>query len=94
MWRKKASVVAKKKRKRVAKQREKEEQEQEFDQSDESDLTTFTTQGKNLNASEFQQEMSLILQNVTGSIIVQENVANYSQDNPIEIYNDFSSQAV
>jgi hypothetical protein len=42
----------------------------------------------------FQQEISLFLQNVTGSIIVQENVADYSQDNLIEIYHDVSSQVV
>jgi hypothetical protein len=82
---KKASVVAKKKRKRAAKQREKEEQEQEFERSDESDSASVITQGKNL-LWKCQQEMSLVLHNVTSLIIVPENVDNYSQDNLIEIY--------
>ena len=43
---KKASVVAKKTRKRYAKQREKEEQEEEFERSDESDSAKVTTQGQ------------------------------------------------
>jgi hypothetical protein len=58
-------------------------------------LSTVTTQGKSLNDSKiYQQEMSLILHNVTGLIIVQENVADYTQDNLIKIYHDVSSQAV
>jgi hypothetical protein len=47
---KKVSVVAQKKGKRVVRQHEREQQES--DQSDESDAATINTQGKNLNTSE------------------------------------------
>jgi hypothetical protein len=78
----------------VTKQREKEEQEQEFERSDESDSATVTTPGENLNTSEMSTRNVFNAAECAGSIIVPENVDDYSQDNLIEIYHDDSFQVV
>jgi hypothetical protein len=92
LWQEESQRCCSEKKKRVIRQHEREQEES--DQSNESDSATINTQGKNLMHLKCLQEICLMLQNVTSSIQMQGNMANYFHDNLIEIYHVVISQVV